>query len=105
MPGVAGSLLQLCESAGGLGCALDLDALPAPAGLPLGRWLLTFPSFAFLVVGEPEALARRVAPTGLTLARVGALDDGGVLRLRAGGEEAQVWDLAREPLTGMGPGR
>ncbi len=105
MPGVAGSLLQLCESAGGLGCALDLDALPAPAGLPLERWLLTFPSFAFLVVGDPEALARRVAPTGLALAVVGALDDGGVLRLRAGGEEAQVWDLSEEPLTGMGPGR
>jgi hypothetical protein len=104
MPGVAGSLLQLCESAGGLGCALDLDALPAPAGLPLGRWLLTFPSFAFLVVGDPEALARRVAPTGLTLAGVGALDDGGVLRLRAGGEEAQVWDLSQEGLTGLGPG-
>ncbi len=104
MPGVAGSLLQLCESAGGLGCALDLDALPTPAGLPLERWLLTFPSFAFLVVGDPGALARRVAPTGLALAGVGALDDGGVLRLRAGGEEAQVWDLTREGLTGLGPG-
>ena len=33
MPGVAGSLLQLCESAGGLGCALDLDgAAPSRRG-------------------------------------------------------------------------
>ena len=56
MPGVAGSLLQLCESAGGLGCALDLDRLPVPPGLTLDRWLLTFPSYGFLLVGDPAPL-------------------------------------------------
>lgn len=103
MPGVAGSLLQLCESAGGLGCALDLDALPVPAGLPLDRWLLTFPSFAFLVVGEPAAIAGRATAAGLAAARVGELDDTGRLRLAAGGAQEPVWDLAAEPLTGMRP--
>ncbi|WP_217914219.1 AIR synthase related protein [Miltoncostaea marina] len=101
MPGVAGSLLQLCESAGGLGCALDLDALPAPPGVPLERWLLTFPSYGFLVVGDPAALAARAAAAGLTAARVGTLDDSGRLRLAAGGREEPVWDLAAEPLTGL----
>jgi selenophosphate synthetase-related protein len=105
MPGVAGSLLQLCESAGGLGCALDVEALPLPAGLPLDRWLLTFPSFCFLLVGDPQALRERFAATGLVLARVGTLDSGGVVRLRAGGDEEPVWDLGQEPLTGLGPRR
>lgn len=103
MPGVAGSLLQLCESAGGLGCALDLDALPVPAGTTLERWLLTFPSFGFLVVGDPAAVARRTHARGLTAAAVGVLDASGVLRLRSGGAEEPVWDLGAEALTGLGP--
>ncbi len=102
MPGVAGSLLQLCESAGGLGCALDLDALPVPPGLALERWLVTFPSYAFLVVGDPAAIAGRAAAAGLAAARVGELDDTGRLRLAAGGAEEPVWDLGAEPLTGLG---
>jgi selenophosphate synthetase-related protein len=103
MPGVAGSLLQLCESAGGLGCALDLDALPAPDGLALERWLLSFPSYGFLLVGDPDALAGRFAAAGLACARVGTLDGTGALRLAAGGREEPVWDLAAEPLTGLRP--
>ena len=103
MPGAAGSLLQLCESAGGLGCALDLDALPVPPGVALERWLLTFPSYGFLLVGDPDALAARARAAGLTCARVGTRDGGGRLRLRAGGEEELVWDLTAEPLTGLRP--
>lgn len=103
MPGVAGSLLQLCESAGGLGCALDLDALPVPPGVALEEWLIAFPSYAFLMVGDPGALAARARAAGLACARVGTLDGGGRLRLRAGGAEELVWDLAAEPLTGLSP--
>ena len=103
MPGPAGSLLQLCESAGGLGCALDVDALPAPPGVALERWLLTFPSYGFLLVGDPGAVAARFRAAGLACARVGTLDDSGALRLTAGGREEPVWDLGAEPLTGLRP--
>ena len=103
MPGVAGSLLQLCESAGGLGCALDLHALPVPGGMALEEWLVTFPSYGFLMVGDPDALAARFGAAGLTCARVGTLDDSGRLRLRARGAEELVWDLRAEPLTGLRP--
>lgn len=103
MPGVAGSLLQLMEGAGGLGCALDLEALPVPAGLDLAQWLVTFPSYGFLLVGDPAALGARFGAAGLACARVGTLDGSGRLRLAAGGEEAEVWDLGEEPLTAMGP--
>jgi uncharacterized protein len=102
MPGVAGSLLQLCESAGGLGCALDVDALPVPAGMTLERWLVTFPSFAFLLVGDVDAITARARSAGLAAARVGSLDDSGRLRLATAGQEEPVWDLTEEPLTGMG---
>ncbi len=102
MPGVAGSLLQLCESAGGLGCALDLEALPVPPGVPLERWLLTFPSYAFLVVGDAGALLGRAGAAGLAAARVATLDASGRLRLAGAGREEPVWDLTDEPLTGLG---
>jgi uncharacterized protein len=103
MPGVAGSLLQLCESAGGLGCALDLDALPVPPATTRERWLVAFPSYAFLLVGDPDAVAARARARGLTAEPVGALDGTGVLRLASGGAEEPVWDLGAEPLTGLGP--
>ena len=103
MPGVAGSLLQLCESAGGLGCALDVGALPIPSGMPLDRWLVTFPSYGFLLVGDAAALTERFRGQGLAAARVGTLDDTGVLRLSHDGAEEPVWDLGRESLTGMRP--
>ncbi|HSJ74088.1 MAG TPA: AIR synthase-related protein, partial [Miltoncostaeaceae bacterium] len=103
MPGLAGSLLQLCESAGGLGCALDLEALPAPPGLPLDRWLLTFPSFGFLLVGDAGAVVGRARAAGLAAAQVGTLDATGRLRLAGDGREELVWDLTEEPLTGLRP--
>jgi selenophosphate synthetase-related protein len=105
MPGVAGSLLQMIEGAG-CGALLDLDRLPRPDGTPLERWLLTFPSFGFLLAAPPEqadAACAVFTRRGLTCAPCGAFDDSRVLRLAAGGAEAPVWDLASAPLTGLGP--
>jgi len=46
MAGLVGSLAMLLEC-NQLGAALDLDALPVPAGVTLRDWLLCFPCFAF----------------------------------------------------------
>jgi selenophosphate synthetase-related protein len=101
MPGVAGSLLQLLELAG-CGATLDVDRVPRPERVALERWLQTFPSFGFVLAAAPEhveeacaAFARR----DLACAPCGAFDDSRVLRLAGGGESAEVWDLAAEPLT------
>jgi len=105
MPGVAGSLLQMIEGAG-CGAALDLDRLPRPEQAGLERWLVTFPSFGFLLAARPEhveAACDIFTRRGLACAPCGAFDDTRVLRLAAGGEEAPVWDLGRTPLTGLGP--
>ena len=104
MPGVAGSLLQMIEGAG-CGATLDLDRLPRPPDADLERWLLTFPSFGFLLAARPEHVEAATAAfttRGLACAPCGAFDDTRVLRLAAGGAEAPVWDLARTPLTGLG---
>ena len=104
MPGIAGSLLQMIEGAG-CGATLDLDRLPRPPDADLERWLLTFPSFGFLLAARSEHVEAAIAAfttRGLTCAPCGAFDDTRVLRLAAGGAEAPVWDLARTPLTGLG---
>lgn len=103
MPGIVGSLLQLAESAGGLGAVLDLDAVPRPEHVGPEAWLRAFPSFAFLLVGDPPALERRFAPAGLALARVATLDATGRLEIASGGRSALVWDLSSDPLTGLHP--
>jgi uncharacterized protein len=103
MPGVAGSLLQMIESAG-CGAVLDLDRLPRPAGAPLERWLLTFPSFGFLLAAREEHVEAACAVferRGLTCAPCGGFDDTRVLQLAAEGRSAPVWDLASTPLTGI----
>ncbi len=105
MPGIAGSLLQMIEGAG-CGARLDLDALPRPDGTPLERWLLTFPSFGFLLAAAPEYVDAACAVftrRGLSCAPCGSFDDSRVLRLACGGAEVPAWDLAGAPLTGLGP--
>ena len=101
MPGVAGSLLQLLELAD-CGATLDLDRLPRPDGVALERWLVTFPSFGFVLAAAPEhadAACAAFARRGLACTPCGRFDDTRALRLSLGGESAVVWDLATEPLT------
>jgi selenophosphate synthetase-related protein len=102
MPGVAGSLLQLLELTDGCGATLDLDALPRPDDVALEQWLVTFPSFGFVLAARPEHAAEAAeafTTRDLRCAPCGAFDDSGVLRLAAAGATAEVWDLAAEPLT------
>lgn len=103
MPGLAGSLLQLLESAGGRGCTLDLTALPVPDGMDLERWLVSFPSYGFLLAGDARALERRFTAAGLTCHPLGTLDGSGCLRIAVGSAVETVWDLDTHPLTGLGP--
>jgi selenophosphate synthetase-related protein len=104
MPGIAGSLLQMIEGAG-CGARLELDRLPRPPGVGLERWLLTFPSFGFLLAAPPahvDAACAAFTRRGLACAPCGTFDATRVLRLAMAGSEAPVWDLAGTPLTGLG---
>jgi uncharacterized protein len=104
MPGLAGSLLQLLELAG-CGATLEVDRVPRPDGVALERWLLTFPSFGFVLAAAPEhveAACEAFARRGLACAPCGTFDASRALRVAAKGESAEVWDLAAEPLTRAG---
>ncbi len=104
MPGVAGSLLQMIELAG-CGATIDLDRLPKPGDTPLERWLVTFPTFGFVLAATAETSAAACAAftdRGLAASVCGSFDAARRLHIASGGEGVTVWDLAKEPLTGLG---
>jgi selenophosphate synthetase-related protein len=54
--GIPGTLAMLLECSG-VGAELWLDRLPIPDGVPLERWLISFPSFGFLLAVNPTRTA------------------------------------------------
>jgi selenophosphate synthetase-related protein len=104
MAGIVGSAAMLCE-ARRLGVTIDLDAVPAPAGVDLATWLVCFPCFAFLVCpapGREDECLGAFSERGIKAAVVGTLDSSAVVALRQGGETVPVLDLATAPVTGLG---
>lgn len=107
MAGLVGTALMLLECSG-VGGAIDLRAIPRPDGVPLDRWLLSFPSFGFLLSVAPEdcaAVAARFQTRGLSCAAIGTVEDATTLTLTDGAETLPVWDFADSPLIGCGPRR
>jgi len=112
MGGLVGTALMLLE-ASGVGATLDLDAIARPPDVPLARWLLSFPSYGFLLSVPPAHTPRVLAAFGereISAAIVGRVNDGHRLSLttrRATGgataaDAATIWDLSESPLTGFG---
>jgi uncharacterized protein len=103
MAGLVGSLAMLLEYRR-LGVTVDLDAVPAPPGVPLVRWLNCFPSFGFLLCVPPGREGECVAAFAardLAAAVVGTLDGSGELALRRGERVEPVLRLDEFRVTGL----
>ena len=104
--GIVGTAAMLAECSG-VGAAIDVTAVPRPAGVPLARWLQTFPSYGYLIAARPADVAEVVAlfgARGIAAAEVGAVTAGHTVAITAGAATAAVWDLAGTPLLGFGRG-
>ncbi|WP_101675016.1 sll0787 family AIR synthase-like protein [Alloalcanivorax mobilis] len=102
MAGVVGTVLMLLE-ASGVGAVLDLDVLPKPVGVPLARWLRTFPSYGFVLSVAPthrDAVLAAFHQRDLAAAEAGRITAGGCFDLTLGDERDRFWDLSREPFIG-----
>ncbi len=107
MAGIPGTLGMLCE-ASGCGATLDLDRIPLPANVPLARWLLSFPSFGFLLASKPddsESVERQFRARGIACGRVGSFQAPRQVEIRDGRMSATYLDLDRQALTGFGSER
>ena len=101
--GIVGTLLMLLETSN-CGAVLDLDRVPCPDKLKLDRWLVTFPSYGFLLSVHPEnaeIVQAQFHQQDLICEAVGEIQSGSTLTLRSGGESIAFWDLSDQKLTGF----
>jgi uncharacterized protein len=103
--GLVGTTMMLAECSR-VGTRIDLARLPRPEGVPLERWLLTFPSYGFVLAVHPENVARVVAAFGerdIAAADIGEFTTDHRVVISDGESAQTIWDFAREPLMGYAP--
>jgi len=106
MGGLIGTTLMLLETSG-CGAVIDLDAVPCPDSVSLEKWLVSFPSYGFLLSVAPPHLAAvrsRFQAEQLTCAAIGRIVPEPTLTLTTGAESQCFWDFRTESLTGFTPG-
>ncbi|MEM9447757.1 MAG: sll0787 family AIR synthase-like protein [Cyanobacteria bacterium P01_E01_bin.6] len=105
MGGMIGTTLMLLE-ASGCGAVLHGDRIPKPPELSLKQWLLSFPSYGFLLSIRPQyvdAVQQLFSAHDLVSAVIGHVQSGSELRLTWNKESTVFWDLKHKPLTGFSP--
>jgi selenophosphate synthetase-related protein len=104
MAGLIGSALMMLE--GSKAAEIYLDRIPAPGGVPLRKWLLTFPSYGFIVSSRPEKtqyIKERFRDGGLVCETIGRVINDSRVFFTDGGEKAVFWNFDEEPLIGVNP--
>jgi uncharacterized protein len=103
--GLVGTTMMLAECSR-VGARIDLTRLPQPDGVPLERWLLTFPSYGFVLAVRPEHVARVVATfteRSIAAADIGEFTDDHRVVIGDGESAQTIWDFTHEPLMGYAP--
>jgi AIR synthase-related protein len=107
MAGPLGTALMLLEAAG-VGAEIDLSALPIPDGVPIERWLATFPSYGFVLSVNPSQASdvlKRFHDRGLSAGVIGTVTQGSKVTVTRGSDSIELWDFAEEPFIGARPTR
>ncbi|MEH2476087.1 AIR synthase-related protein [Nitrobacteraceae bacterium AZCC 2161] len=103
--GIVGTAAMLAECSS-VAIDLDLNVIPRPDGVSLERWLLTFPSFGYLLSVAPGnviEVTARFAERGIAAATIGSVSRGSRLAINDGAASETIWDFAQKPLIGAGP--
>ncbi|MEO0536462.1 MAG: sll0787 family AIR synthase-like protein [Cyanobacteria bacterium P01_A01_bin.123] len=103
MGGIVGTTLMLLE-ASGCGAIIGLDDIPCPPALSLGKWLINFPSYGFVLSVRPDYLDQ-IQPLfqaqQLVCQPIGQIVSGSSLILKTATDSVCLWDLQQDPLTGF----
>ncbi len=98
--GVIGTAAMLAECSG-VGITIDVTAVPRPEDVTLARWLLTFPSFGYLIAVAPGDVAEVTglfAARGIASADIGAIEAGHHVSITDGRSVELIRDLTATPL-------
>ncbi|MBY3070309.1 sll0787 family AIR synthase-like protein [Rhizobium laguerreae] len=102
--GIVGTAIMLAECSH-VGIDIDVTAIPLPAGVSLDRWLVSFPSFGYLLSVAPQHVAdvvSRFTARGISAAVIGAVVAGAEVALVDGESRAVVRNHAETPLLQLG---
>ncbi|MFF0947955.1 sll0787 family AIR synthase-like protein [Rhizobium leguminosarum] len=102
--GIVGTAIMLAECSH-VGIDINVTAIPLPAGVSLDRWLVTFPSFGYLLSVVPEDVAdvlTRFTARGISAAAIGVVVAGAEVALVDGESRAVVRNHAETPLLQLG---
>jgi AIR synthase-related protein len=100
--GLVGTAAMLAECSG-VGVEIDVAAIVRPEGVALDNWLLSFPSFGFLLAVAAEDVqsvrdlfgARKIAA-----AEIGGFNDTRRVTITDGSDAETIWNFAQKPLLG-----
>ena len=105
MGGLIGSILMLLECSG-KGAEIQIERIPKPYAIPLRDWLITFPSYGFILSIRPEYTTKvkdMFDSINLTCEVIGKIIGGSnVFLVQNGGERRLLWDVGVRPLIGVG---
>jgi len=104
MGGIVGTLLMFLETSN-CGARLFLDRLSCPSILSLEQWLITFPSFGFLLSVRADKVSQvqaRFHEQNLLCEEIGLITNTKKLCLEWEDQSIVFWDLNQENLTGFG---
>jgi AIR synthase-related protein len=99
MAGAIGTALMLLECSA-VGAHITIDDIPRPAGVPVLRWLQSFPSFGFVLSVDQQyvdEVSVRFDARGIACADIGAVTAAPQVWLESGAERSLLWDVAQEP--------
>jgi AIR synthase-related protein len=104
--GIVGTAAMLAECSG-VGIEIDIRAIPAPGGVALDRWLLTFPSYGYLLAvatDDVAAVTGRFAARGIAAADIGAITAGSEIAITDSVARETIWNVVARPLLQCAPG-
>jgi len=100
-PGVVGTIGMLCESSR-VGATVNLDAIPKPENLPLGDWLMTYPSTGFvLTTNRPKECIKLLRSHELTANVVGTILQPKTIQISHQGQVETFMNLKKESIFGL----
>ncbi len=103
--GIPGTAIMLAECSG-VGIDIDVSAIPLPEGVPLDRWLATFPSYGYLLSAPPhhvEAVLDRFATRDIKAAAIGQVVAGSAVAITDGETRTVIRDYRTAPVLRLGP--
>jgi len=105
MGGIIGTVLMLLETSG-VGATLNLEAVPQPKHIAQEQWLVSFPSYGFLLSVRPEKatlVSQKFGDRGLICTDIGEIQDHCQLILQQSNNSTVFWDFNLDALTGFTP--